>query len=251
MNVVTAARYCARLARDAADVARALKLRQSCFRATAPGQDDRDAFDAVCQHLLVEDAQTHDIVGYCRALIMQNGAEVARSYSATHYDLQGLARHAGPMIEIGRFCLAPGVRDPDILRTVWAALTRLVDQSATKLLFGCSSFHGVTPDDHRAALAHLSAYHLAPAQWRPGRKAPEVYDFSVLAQHTAPPPRAALAAMPPLLRSYVVMGGWVSDHAVIDRDLGTTHVFTGLEIAAIPAARARLLRADAAEIGRP
>ena len=39
------------------------------------------------------------------------------------------------------------------------------------------------------------------------------------------------------------MGGWVSDHAVVDNDLGTLHVFTGVEISRIPAARARLLRA--------
>jgi putative hemolysin len=49
--------------------------------------------------------------------------------------------------------------------------------------------------------------------------------------------------MPPLLRTYLMMGGWVSDHAVIDRQMGTLHVFTGVEIRAIPAARARMLRA--------
>ena len=43
--------------------------------------------------------------------------------------------------------------------------------------------------------------------------------------------------------TYLAMGGWVSDHAVVDRDLHTLHVFTGVEIARIPAARARLLRA--------
>jgi putative hemolysin len=52
-----------------------------------------------------------------------------------------------------------------------------------------------------------------------------------------------MRAMPPLLRSYLAMGGWVSDHAVVDRDLGTLHVFTALEIAALPPARARRLRA--------
>ena len=51
--------------------------------------------------------------------------------------------------------------------------------------------------------------------------------------------------MPPLLRSYPAMGGWVSDHAVVDRDLNTLHVFTGLEIAAIPPARVKALRAVA------
>jgi putative hemolysin len=48
--------------------------------------------------------------------------------------------------------------------------------------------------------------------------------------------------MPPLLRSYLMMGGWVSDHAVIDAELDTLHVFTGVEIARVPEARARLLR---------
>jgi L-ornithine Nalpha-acyltransferase len=51
-----------------------------------------------------------------------------------------------------------------------------------------------------------------------------------------------MLTMPPLLRTYLAMGGWVSDHAVVDRDLNTLHVFTGLEIRAIPPARARLLR---------
>ena len=48
--------------------------------------------------------------------------------------------------------------------------------------------------------------------------------------------------MPPLLRTYLLMGGWVSDHAVVDRHMNTLHVFTGLEINAIPPARKRLLR---------
>ena len=52
----------------------------------------------------------------------------------------------------------------------------------------------------------------------------------------------ALKAMPPLLRSYLLMGGWVSDHAVRDRDLGTLHVFTGLEVGRVPVRRKRVLR---------
>ena len=58
-----------------------------------------------------------------------------------------------------------------------------------------------------------------------------------------PDPRRAMAAMPPLLRSYLAMGGWVSDHAVVDPAMQTMHVFTGVEVAAIPPSRKRLLRA--------
>jgi len=53
----------------------------------------------------------------------------------------------------------------------------------------------------------------------------------------------ALRRMPPLLRSYLMMGGWVSDHAVVDVQMNTLHVFTGIEIRSIPATRKRLLRA--------
>jgi putative hemolysin len=51
-----------------------------------------------------------------------------------------------------------------------------------------------------------------------------------------------MLGMPPLLKTYLLMGGWVSDHAVVDNDLNTLHVFTGLEIRAIPPARAKALR---------
>ena len=54
-----------------------------------------------------------------------------------------------------------------------------------------------------------------------------------------------MRAIPPLLRTYLAMGGWVSDHAVIDRQMNTIHVFTGVEIDRVPVARARALRAIA------
>ena len=86
--------------------------------------------------------------------------------------------------------------------------------------------------------------HLAPKRFWPRVKAPNVFRFA--ARLRRKPDRVkALKSMPPLLRSYLTMGGWVSDHAVVDRDLNTLHVFTGLEVGRIPPARARVLRAIA------
>ena len=86
--------------------------------------------------------------------------------------------------------------------------------------------------------------HIAPKHWLPRVKAPAVFRFAARLRRK-PDLKRAQAKMPPLLRTYLMMGGLVSDHAVIDRDLGTLHVFTGLEIAAVLPARARLLRAVA------
>jgi len=97
---------------------------------------------------------------------------------------------------------------------------------------------------YRGAFDVLAASHLAPNNLAPKVKSDTVIRFA----DTAGPVtdrRAALGQLPPLLKTYLTMGGWVSDHAVIDADMNTLHVFTALEIAAIPVARARALRAVA------
>ena len=172
---------------------------------------------------------------------------MAASYSARHYDLAALSAYPAPMMEVGRFCIDPTCQDIDVLRVAWGALTVLVTRFGIQMLFGCSSFAGATVPQHGAALAWLASNHRAPEIWAPRRSSGRVYGQDRVAVD-ARDAAAGAACLPPLLRSYLAMGGWVSDHAVIDHDLDTIHVFTGLEIAAIPAPRARALRALATEI---
>lgn len=241
MNVVgrttAGPRFVARQADGAADVAQAQALRALTF-GQAGGACD--GFDPHCLHFLVEDRRSGALV-CCYRILPLTGPTIARSYSAQFYDLVRLAAFPGPMVEIGRFCTHPDAQDPDILRAAWGALTAYVDANGVALLFGCSSFHGVEAARYSDAFALLGARHCAPEEWRPGIKAPEVVSLS----GPRPDLRRASELMPPLLRTYLLMGGWVSDHAVVDRAMNTLHVFTGLEIAAIPETRKRLLRADA------
>lgn len=246
-------RYRARIARTPADVAAAQALRWRCFidgrgAARTGREDGRDAddHDAACTHVLIEEAATGTLVCCFRMLPLADGHQIGQSYSARYYELSRLAAFDGPMVEMGRFCVDPGWRDPDILRVAWAAMTRHVDAHGVEMLFGCSSFTGAEAEAHLDAFALLKERHLAPKRWLPRVKAPAVFRFARQLRWRKPDLRAAMQAMPPLLRSYLAMGGWVSDHAVVDRDLNTMHVFTGLEIRAIPPARKRLLRAAAA-----
>ena len=94
------------------------------------------------------------------------------------------------------------------------------------------------------AFAMLRARHLAPKRWLPRVKAPDVFRFAARLRRK-PDVKKAMLRMPPLLKTYLAMGGWVSDHAVVDHQMNTLHVFTGVEIEAIPPARKRLLRAVA------
>lgn len=246
-------KYAVRMAATDADVIRCQQLRYLTFieerglgRAGIGGAStarlDRDEFDPVCRHVMIEEVRTGKLVCCFRMLPLSDGSEISRSYSAKYYELSNLASYPGRMVEMGRFCIHPAYRDPNILRAAWGAMSRFVDQEGIELLFGCSSFHGVDAEAYMDAFALLKEKHLAPKRWLPRVKAPKVFRFARKLRFKRPDMKLALRRMPPLLRSYLVMGGWVSDHAVIDTELNTLHVFTGIEIKRVPPARARLLR---------
>jgi len=139
------------------------------------------------------------------------------------------------LLEVGRFCVTPSVQDADVLRLAWGALATFVDQHQIRMIIGCSSFAGVDVDAYARGFSLLAARY----QGRAGAPRVKAREAVPLVDHGL---KGGAAELPPLLRSYLAMGGWVGDHAVIDRTLQTIHVFTALDVGAIPPARARALR---------
>lgn len=239
----TKGRYRVRFAADDRDLVAVQRLRFRAFRACTHDSDglDADAFDARCRHVLVE-TDSGAVLATCRVHLARGPEALAECYSAQFYDLAPFCTLPGPYLEIGRFCLAaPSGEATDALRLVWAALTRVVQAEGVSVMFGCTSFSGCDPQTHSETLSLLASRHLGPAGVRPRAVASEWVPL-VAGDHDV---HRAAARMPPLLRTYLLMGGWVGAEAVIDRDLSTLHVFTAVEVAAIPPTRARLLRADA------
>jgi L-ornithine Nalpha-acyltransferase len=226
-------RYRARIGTDPADLEACQRLRHLCFFGTE-GRD-HDRFDRHSRHLMVEDAARR-LVCAARIMHIARPDDLARSYTAQFYDLAGMAGRCGPLLELGRFCIAPDVQDADVVRVAWGALARIVDQQEVQTLCGCTSFAGTDPDLYALAFARLATRHQGPAALRPAVTAPEAVRLGTQSGDGAAP-------MPSLLRSYLAMGGWVGEHAVVDRQMNTLHVFTCLDIAAVPPARARALRA--------
>ncbi|PZX17551.1 putative hemolysin [Palleronia aestuarii] len=224
----------ASLLRGDADLAQAFALRRAAFRADRGGPD---RFDAVSRHLIIEDPASGVPLGTCRLRPIADGSTLQETYCAEYYDLDPLLGRRGAVIEVGRLCVAPSGAAADILRVVWAALARIVERERAGLLIGCASFAGTDPDRHRAAFDLLGRHHLGPDEIRPQGSARSIR-FATDAPVAA---RQGLAALPPLLRSYLAMGGWVGGHAVIDDAMDTIHVFTALDVAAIPKTRRRAL----------
>lgn len=236
-------RYRARPAASVDDIAACLALRARVFRGAADASD-RDAFDDLCEHMAVERLEDGRTVACFRYMILDPKGAAECSYSAQFYELSALRDFGAPMLEIGRFCIDPALHDADVLRVAWGAVARIVEARGAGLLFGCSSFAGTDAARYHDAFAMLRDRHIAPPHRLPRIKAPRVFEFARRLRRKADP-KAAMRAMPPLLKTYLAMGGWVSDHAVVDGDLDTLHVFTGVEIGAIPAARRRSILAGA------
>ena len=230
----------ARLAHGPADMARVMAFRAAAFpRRSGPEEDAQDGLSA---HVMVEEAGA--LRASFRVMLFGWGAGLAQGYAARFYDVGPLSGYARPIAEVGRFCVAPGGVHPDVLRLAWGAMTRVVDEGQAGLILGCSSFRGADWTRHRAGLSLLAEGFIGPANHLPGRKAAEVVEYPSLVGPVTDR-RAALSGLPPLLRTYLGMGGWVSDHAVVDRELDTLHVFTCVEVDRIPAARVASLRAVA------
>jgi L-ornithine Nalpha-acyltransferase len=216
-------------------LSRALELRRQAF--AQHGASDADVFDPVALHGIVTDtASGRPCVGF-RVRVFPTTTDLNHCYTGQFYDLSPLSRQPGSCLELGRLCQDRMRADPVALRVAWAALTRLADAQDVALLIGCSSFAGADTDRHAPALAALKARHLGPPALRPRRKSPLAFDL--------PGADVCPGPLPPLLRSYLGLGGWVSDHAVCDPVLDTVHVFTGLCVADIPNRRKQRLRAMA------
>lgn len=223
--------FLARLAGDDEDIARVLALRSRLFR--PDGSDDLDPWDQTALHLMVEADGL--LVGTARVSLFRSIRAAQQGYSGQVYDLARIAA-PGRVAEVGRLCVAPEVRSPDVLRLLFVLVAALARQHRVRWLLGCASFTGADRDRHAGALAALWPRQTLPPPLRPARKATERVERADVAG--APP-----APLPPLLAAYVGMGAQVSDHAVIDRSLDRLHVLCLLDVRRVPPGRAAILAA--------
>ncbi len=188
---------------------------------------DSDMFDAVADHLLVVDhdrgESAGNVVGTYRLIRQAAAARVGGFYSAGEYDISMLQRFPGELLELGRSCTNQAYRSRSVMQLLWRGIAAYVFHYGIDLMFGCASLHGTDPDALAQELTYLSAYHLAPEAIRPkalnARYVPMRRLDPALVDR-----RLALRALPPLVKGYLRLGGFVGDGAVIDRQFNTTDI---------------------------
>lgn len=200
---------------------------------------DIDAFDEICDHLLVLDTNIDgdaedQVVGTYRLLRNSVAALHGGFYSASEFDIGGmLARHPDKrFMELGRSCVLPSYRTRRTLELLWQGNWAYALHNRVDVMFGCASFTGVRPEAHALALSFL--HHNCPTtpEWSVSAL-PGLYHSMDMMPAEAVDARRALSALPPLVKGYLRLGAMVGDGAFVDHAFRTTDVMIVLPIANI------------------
>lgn len=244
-----------RLARGKGDIKKAQRLRYQVFyeeMSAIPdalammSRRDEDPFDSICDHLLVVD---HDrpangrrrwsrkprIVGTYR-ILRQDVAELNDGfYTQGEYDIAPLLERMGDtcrFMELGRSCVLKPYRNRRTIELLWQGIWTYAREHGIGAMLGCASFEGTDPQRHAEALSYLYHFARAPGQW-----AVRAHDNLHVEMNRMPAEqvneRAAIKALPPLIKGYLRVGALVGDGAVIDHQFGTTDVFVVLPVESI------------------
>ncbi len=154
-------------ARHLDDVRAAQRLRYDVFvgemgaRVSSPlAGHDIDLFDDFCEHLLVRDELTGQVIGTYRVLTPAQARRVGSTYSDTEFDLTRLRDLRERMVELGRSCVHPDHRQGGVILALWGALAGFMHRNKLDTMIGCASI----PMQHNGVHERRRrGQHLAPA----------------------------------------------------------------------------------------
>ena len=242
-----------RLARSRSEIILAQRLRYNVFyeemsavpsRLAQFRRRDEDAYDAVCDHLLVVDldktrrasaigrASVPEVVGTYRVLRQDIADRCLGFYTSREYGIDSLIKAKSPgyrFMELGRSCVSAPYRNKRSVELLWHGLWTYVREHKVDVMIGCASFEGTNPDAHAEALSFLHHNALAPAEWRCRANDGLYVPMNRMAKE-AINPKAALKAIPALIKGYLRLGAYIGDGAVIDYQFGTTDVLIVLPV---------------------
>lgn len=227
--VLSGPRYSLVVSTEASDRLAAQRLRYRVFSGEpgfripdAGGGSDADRFDEFCDHVLVRDRVTDDVVGCYRMLPPEAAREAGGYYTATEFDLSALDPHGRGLVEMGRACVDPAHRSGSVLTLMWAGILHYLEATGHNEVVGCVSVPmRTTPDEPEASNVRavrdllLERHAVEPAaRVRPLN--PVMVEGHPL-DEIAPLPRPVV---PPLLRGYLRLGARICGEPAHDPDFG-------------------------------
>ena len=245
---------CVRLARSEREVATAQELRFSVFyeelkaspdAAASHSRRDADRFDEFCDHLIVVrrtagnevgkfSVEDGEMVGTYRLLRQSVAEQNGGFYTQGEFDIAPLlaAKPALKFLELGRSCVLKQYRTKPVVELLWQGIWNYVRHHGMDVMLGCASLEGIDPGVHVSTLDFLARNCAAPPEWRV-RAVPHRYIEMKSGSENFIDAKAALKALPPLIKGYLRLGCYIGDGAVTDRQFNTTDVLIILPVSNI------------------
>jgi putative hemolysin len=183
---------------------------------------DADRFDEHCDHLLVREDTTGELVGCYRMLPPAGAIEAGSLYTATEFDVQALDALRPSLVEMGRAVVRADHRNGAVVLLMWAGILAYLDHCDYDYVTGCVSVPTHGPAGHapgsqlRGVRDFVLRRHRAPAEFTVHPYRPVVIDGKCLDQIEPP----ARVAVPPLMRGYLRLGAQVCGEPAHDPDFG-------------------------------
>jgi len=225
-----------RMAETEADILASQRLRYQVFYEEmsakptpemAAEKRDFDDFDAIADHLLVVDNNLGDgadaVVGTYRLIRRDQAEKIGQFYTVDEYDISPLTNHQGEILELGRSCVAIDYRTRHVMELLWRGIACYIFHYNIDFMFGCASIQGTDVDKLAVPLSYLYHHHLAPEELRPVAVPERYVDMNRIPAEELDR-KAGLAALPPLIKGYLRLGGFIGEGAVVDPQFDTTDV---------------------------
>mgnify|MGYP002651657500 CR=1 FL=1 len=223
-----APRYTLLLSTEPEHIEAAQRLRHEVFTSepgfaltASPDGLDADRFDQYCDHLLVREDGSGELVG-CYRMLPPPGAIAAGSlYTATEFDVRSLDDLRPSLVEMGRAVVRADHRNGAVVLLMWAGILAYLDRCGYDYVTGCVSVPthpaGETPGSGlRGVRDFVLRRHGAPAEYTVRPYRPVVIDGRGL-DDIEPPARVNV---PALMRGYLRLGAKVCGDPAYDPDFG-------------------------------
>lgn len=197
---------------------------------TSVAGHDIDLFDSYCEHLLVRDQLTQEVVGTYRLLTPAQARRVGSTYSDLEFDLTRLRGLRESMVELGRSCVHPDYRHGGVIMALWGALAEFMVRNQLDTMIGCASIpmlhNGIVSGDVAASIwQQLKATHLAPIEHHVRPRLPLPVEQLDCALEVEPPA---------LIKGYLRLGAKVLGAPAWDPDFNTADLPMMMRINDLP-----------------
>jgi len=222
----------ARLARSIEDIEAAQRLRYEVFfeecgakpdETVAQLKRDISPIDDFCDVLLVIDHAKNKIVGTYRFMLREAAHHYGSYYTASEFEIDKLVAYPGEVMELGRSCVHKDYRTKPTMQLLWKGIGAYIEMNKVALCFGCASFIGIDFSKYKQALAYLYHYHLAPPELRTCVLPQYYHDMNLIPKDQVYL-KQAMKQLPPLIKGYLRLGGYIGDGAFIDHDFNSIDV---------------------------